>query len=69
MRDLATKSGLSASLICRLEAGGREVELASAIRLARALGEPLSSLVDDTTCPVCTGEPPEGFACKTCGRG
>jgi transcriptional regulator with XRE-family HTH domain len=67
-RELGRKSGVSASTICRAEAGQKDMNLSMAARMAAALGVPLAEMVTEAVCGTCDGWVPAGFACKECGR-
>ena len=67
-RELARRSGLSASTVVRAEAASLDMNLSTAARVAGALSIPLSELVAEAICRVCDGIVPTGFTCNECGR-
>jgi transcriptional regulator with XRE-family HTH domain len=68
LREAGGKCGLNASTIMRVEAG-RDTEFSSAIILPRLYGLSMDALLAESSCDVCDGMPPDGFACLSCGAG
>lgn len=68
-RDLAEKAQSKGPSICEYEQARCEPRLLAALRIAGALEIPLGDLVTNPDCTTCYGRPPDGFACKACGRG
>jgi len=71
LRDLDKRTGgkTSYSAINRAERAVSSISLATAARIAAALGIPLGELVAPPECSRCDGHPPEGFICGECGLG
>ena len=58
---------IHASGITRIEKGERRVDVDDLVALAKALNVRPEQLLMPFECHVCHGQPPAGFACRTCG--
>jgi transcriptional regulator with XRE-family HTH domain len=66
LRAMAPLAGLRPSALHRIESG-ESTTLATAGRIAAALGVPLAVLVTEAECGHCLGAPPAGGTCRECG--
>lgn len=68
MQALSARTGMQICSLSRIE-NGANLQLATAGRIAGALGEPLGALLrlDPVLCRHCLDTPPRGFTCQACG--
>jgi transcriptional regulator with XRE-family HTH domain len=66
VQKLADVTGLGPSGLWRVESGDNTT-LATAGKIADALGVPLASMLDPESCAHCHGAPRRGWICGTCG--
>ncbi len=73
LADRMTELGypIQRTVIANLENGRRaEVSIDHVLVAAQALGTTIAALLEaPVVCPKCSGEPPAGFTCNTCGAG
>jgi ribosome-binding protein aMBF1 (putative translation factor) len=55
--------------ISNIEVGRRQASVDDAVAFATVLRFRLDRLLPFDVCATCQNEPPDGFACNTCGRG
>lgn len=58
-----------ATVISKIERGDRRIDVDDLVAFAESLGVTPESLLRPFECQTCHGEPPAGFACRTCGAG
>lgn len=67
-RSEKTTRPISRRSISQIEAGSRDVSVDDLMALAQAFDVPAADLLAEAPiCRQCSGQPPEGFACLSCG--
>lgn len=68
-RELGERAGVSRSIIANFEAGRNGLGVDAYLAILQVLGGEPDVLMREACCPDCSGFPPDGFTCVTCGAG